>query len=154
MMRRSYSIAPLSNGEIGPAFAIVRAIYRGIDLDMWSEFARTLIRAPGPEERAIVGMRAEDGYLCGLFAYRVDADFEHHRTLVVDPIAVLDLIEPEPAMRSMINSIESTAERLGCRRVSIRVRAAHASLARYLPRLGFAPDAQILTKPTARPGGT
>jgi len=151
-MRQLYSVAPLSDDEVAPAFAIVLALYPGIDLDTWSAFARTLIHANATEARAIVGMRTGDGYLCGLFAYRVDTDFEYRSALVVDPIAVLDLIEPKPAMRAMIDAIESTAKRLGCGRTCIHVRGTHASLGSRLARLGYAPEAQILSKVFAMPG--
>src|SRR5579863_1582120 len=150
-MRRSYAVGPLSEHEIGPAFAMVQALYPGIRFDSWNAFARTLIDAPDREGRAIVGMRAEDGYLIGLFAYRIDADLEYGRALVVNPIAVLDLVNPQPAVRSMIEAIERTAETLGCGRTCIRVRSSHATLGRHLGNLGYAPEAQILVKPIAAP---
>lgn len=148
-MRRLYAVGPLLEHEIGPAFAMVQALYSGIPFDSWDAFARTLIGAADQEGRAIVGMRAEDGYLSGLFAHRVEASLEHGRVLVVDPIAVLDLVHPQPAMRSMISAIERAAEGLGCSQTCVYVRSTHASLGRHLINLGYAPEAQILVKPIA-----
>jgi hypothetical protein len=150
-MMRSYGITQLSADEIGPAYAMVRAIYPGIGLEAWRAFARPLVGVICPEGPAIVGMRTEDGYLCGLFAYRVEGDFLHERILVVDPIAVLDLIDAEPAIRSMIAAIENTAARLRCDATRIGVRGAHATLRKLLADAGYAPEVQVFTKPGAPP---
>jgi hypothetical protein len=145
-MRRSYSAAPLSADEIGPAFAMVQAIYPRTDLDTWSAFARLLIGSSASEERAIIGMRSENGYLCGLFAYRVEADFEYERALVVDAIAVLDLIDPGSAMRFMVSEIEGAGARLGCGATYLHVRGTHGALRHHLVGLGYVPEARILRK--------
>ena len=151
-MMRSYGITPLMAEEVGPAYAMVRALYPGIGLEAWRAFARPLVGVSRPEGPAIVGMRTEDGYLCGLFAYRLEGDFHHERILVVDPIAVLDLIDAEPAIRSMMAAIESTAARLHCGATRVGVRGAHAALGKLLADAGYAPEVTIFTKPGLRVG--
>jgi hypothetical protein len=145
-MARLLTASSLQSADIGPAFTLIQALYPQVTLDRWRSFATPLVRQLPGASRGLVGIRNESGYLCGLFAYRVEADLEHDRALVVDIVAALDIFDTRSAIQAIVESLRSMAERLSCNIARIRVTHTQQNLGSYLTSHDFAGDGLIMTR--------
>lgn len=146
-MARSFSMLPLSAGEIGPAFPLVNAAYPTVDLARWRRFVEPLVEASASSSAGASGMRNEAGYFCGLMAYRVDRDLQYGLLLVVTLFVALDLVDETAAVRALLDAIEAKARELDCVAVHIRLGGEQSSLAKNVKAAGFRAEAQLFSKP-------
>jgi len=149
-MTRFLGAANLSTAGIEPAFALIQALHPSLTLDSWRTFAMPLVDQHPLAPRGLIGIQNEAAYLCGLFAYRVEANLEYERAFVVDVIAALDVLDAKAVIRAMIEAVQSRAQRIGCRIIRIRVTRSQGWLARHLENNGLESDGQLMSLPVAR----
>jgi hypothetical protein len=148
-MRRSLDAANLSTADIEPAFALIQALHPSLTLDNWRGFAIPLVDRDLLAQSGLAGVRNEAGYLCGLFVYRVEPDLAHERSLVVDVIAALDVVDARLVIRAMTDAMQATARRFGCGIARIRVNHNQKGLGVYLRKSGLKVDGELLSMPMA-----
>jgi hypothetical protein len=150
-MIRSLAAANLRSADLEPAFALVQALYPTLSMASWQAFAAPLADQHPLALRGLIGIRNEAAYLCGLFAYRTESDLQQDRAFIVDVIAALDTLDAKAVLRAMVEAMQSTAQRLGCRIVRIRVTHGQDGLALYLGSYGLAHDGHFMSLPVAQP---
>lgn len=146
-MRRFLDATNLDAADIEPAFALIQALRPSLTLDDWRGFAVPLVDRKRLAQNGLVGVRNEAGYLCGLFVYRVEPDLTHERAFFVDVIAALDIVDATSVLRAMIDSVRSTAHRLGCGIARVRIDRNQTGLGAYLRRNGLEVEGELLSMP-------
>jgi hypothetical protein len=150
-MERSFAATNLGAAEIDSAYALIQALFPNLTLEAWRVYAHPLAEDGASPRCGIIGIRNETGYLGGLFVYRVEADLEHGRAFLVEPIAALDFLDAKAAMRAMMEAVRSRAHQFDCRIARIRVGREQPSLAAYLRGSGLQVEAQLLCGPVGEP---
>ncbi|ANC92345.1 hypothetical protein A6A40_10760 [Azospirillum humicireducens] len=128
---------PLDRRQIDQAYPLVCAIAPGLGVDQWRAFAAALLgtatkgssaEAPRlPAEAGIITVQNVQGYMHGLFSYKVEPHLRHGRVLSVDNFVVLDLFDLAGIAETLLRAMEVLARRLGCA-------AIHTTLSdRYIP---------------------
>lgn len=127
-MSERFSSEPLAEDRIAQAYPLVRMVAPGMTLHEWRK--RALVYVHATEARpagrkgtngkaagqAPCGMRAirnRDGYIHGLFSYRVEADSAPPRLLVEHFIA-FDLLARAELVATMLEVIDALARAHGC----------------------------------------
>ena len=126
-MQEHPHIEGLDAGQIDQAFPLMQTRYPGLTLSQWRCFARALMAprrpqrtAPGPDPSCgIVTARTPQGYLTGLFSYRVTVDLCHDRILEVATLVAAGLFDPLATVDLMLEEIERLAKSLGCAAIRI-----------------------------------
>lgn len=126
-MQEQLQIEPLAAGQLDQAFPLLQTRYPGLTLGQWRCYARSLMAPsrtgrglPAPAvPRGIVAARTEQGYLTGLFSYRVSLDLCHDRILEVATFVAAGLFDPLHTIDGMVREIERLAGALGCAAVRI-----------------------------------
>jgi hypothetical protein len=148
-MRRSLDATDLNSADIEPAFALIQAVDPSLTLDNWRSFAIPLVDRESTARSGLVGVRNEAGYLCGLFAYRVESDLAHEQAFIVDVIAALDVVDAKFVLRAIMDAVRATAQRFGCGIARIRVNRNQMALGLYLRNNGLEVDGELLSMPMA-----
>ena len=110
-MSDRYLAKLLVDRQVDQAFPVVQAIQPGVSIDAWRAFAGRLIAEP---DRCGVMTVQADGYIYGLFTYRVEPSLRYVDVLMVDNFAVLDLFAPAAAATALVKAMDELAVRLGC----------------------------------------
>jgi hypothetical protein len=134
-------IQALDIAQVDQAFPLLRTRYPGLSLAQWRGFARSLMgsrrqqRATPPLDptSGIVTARTPQGYLTGLFSYRVAVDLCHDRILEVATLVAAGLFDPVATVDLVLVEIERLATVLGCAAVRIE-RPQPAALAELVGR--------------------
>lgn len=115
---------PLGRRQIDQAYPLVCAIAPGLRVDQWRAFAAALLgTAPKgsgaessgpPAEAGIITVQNAQGYMHGLFSYRVELHLRHGRVLSVDNFVVLDLFDLAGIAETLLRAMDLLARRLGC----------------------------------------
>ncbi len=119
-MRRSFVVRALGDSELAKAFPLVHSRLPAVSLEGWIEYTRrfgTRGRQPG----GIMSALDEQGYIYGLFCYRIDTDLEHGRTLVIEHPTALDIVDREGAVGALVGAIEPLAERHRCAHIDVHL---------------------------------
>jgi hypothetical protein len=112
-MERVVTAAPLAKDQIGQAYPLIRALMPELDLAGWTRLAKKVAAGGAPQERGILAVRNESGYLCGLCFYSV----EHADTgakLIAEHFVAFDVTERTPIAGALIAAIDELARSLGC----------------------------------------
>lgn len=109
------SAIPLGPEGIDQAYPIVHAQYPELALANWRKYARRLINTDGPISGVMTAQHG--GYIRGLFCHWPECSLQHGELLVVDNFTVLDLFYPKGAVCTLIEAMESIAERFDCRAI-------------------------------------
>lgn len=113
-MGGSFELAPLPASRILQAYPLVREAAPEVTLDQWRQYARALIRPRPRQGGGIVALRCENGYIRGLFSYRIEPDLVAGRTLVVDCLVASSLFSPSEVVDALLAEVERIARRHRC----------------------------------------
>ncbi len=115
IMPDRFTIKPLLPEQVAQAFPVVHTARPNLTLDRWVDYAGEL--AAGKTQavaNGIMTLQNDQGYIHGLFTYRVDQDLEHGRTLLAENVVVLGLTEQAAATVALIEAVEDLARRHDC----------------------------------------
>jgi hypothetical protein len=137
----------LASGEAATVFPLMREAVPGLELKTWLRFAR---RVNGSRRAAqcgiIVVQRRARPMPCGLFVYHREDDLTHGPTLVAEHIVALDLLDPAPVMRALIEELDRLAKELGCSAIRAMVLGQESLVATGLREAGHRPEGATLWK--------
>jgi hypothetical protein len=137
----------LAPGEVGTVFPLMREAVPGLALKTWRQFAR---RFNAPRRAAhcgiIVVRRQPRPMPCGLFVYRREDDLAHGPTLVAEHIVALDLLDPAPVMRALIEELDRLAKGMGCSAIRAMVLGQESLVATGLREAGHHPEGATVWK--------
>ena len=127
----------LAPGEAATVFPLMREAVPGLELKTWLKFAR---RINTPRRVAQCGImvvqRPARPMPCGLFVYRREEDLTNGPTLVAEHLVALDLLDPAPVMRALIDELERLAHELGCAAIRAMVLGQESLVATGLREAG------------------
>ena len=137
----------LAPGEAATVFPLMREAVPGLDLKTWLRFAR---RINTPRRAAQCGImvvrRPARPMPCGLFVWRREDDLAHGPTLVAEHIVALDLLDPAPVMRALIEELDRLAKEFGCSAIRAMVLGQESLVASGLRAAGHRPEGATLWK--------
>ncbi len=123
-MRVVYKTGELTGDRVAQAFPVVREIAADLTLEAWSAFARATVEGGADSEWPSGVIVADlDGYIRGLFTYRVTPDLRHGRTLVVSNFAVLHMVARKTLADALLDAVGELARRHRCAAVHAAVPA-------------------------------
>lgn len=118
-MGRPLSVRTLNVKQIGQAFPLVRAIVPELTLENWLSYAQAITNPDGSERGGVVAAQDEHGYIFGLFCYKLQHDICHGRTLMVENMVALDMVDRHGAMEALMGALERIARQKRCQYVHI-----------------------------------
>lgn len=113
----------LGRDQIDQAYPIVQSACPGVGVDDWRRFASAMT---GDGPRGIMTVQHQ-GYIHGLYAHRVDADVQHDRVLVINPLIIMAMVHRARILDAMARTIEAQAAEFGCNAVQTVVRGGEDS---------------------------
>jgi hypothetical protein len=145
-MMRSFASFALTRDDIGAVYPLVHAVAPDIDLVAWQSFARRLADAEAPVPSGVIGLRNAGGYVCGLFAFRIDRDLRHGGVLAIDLFIALDIVNEDEAIQALLDAAEAKARELNCTRTHIRIDVVQKSIADRISGAGHRREAALFGK--------
>lgn len=126
--------------QAGTVFPLLREAIPGLTLRAWLRYARPLARLRRRNRNGgiMVLRRLAQAMPCGLFIYQRVQDLAHGAVLVAEHLIAVDLLDPEPVMRALVEELEALAQRLGCSGIRTMVIGPDAPLATRLRLAGHA----------------
>jgi hypothetical protein len=133
--------------QAATVFPLVREAVPGLDLRTWLRFAKK-VTDPRRASRTgiIVVQRRARPMPCGLFVYHRDHDLAHGPILVVEHFVAMDMLDPGPVMRALIDGLDTLAGRLGCAAIRAMVLGQTSLVAAGLREAGHRPEGATLWK--------
>lgn len=120
-MGRRYEVRPLPLSRLPQVYPLVHAIAPRLGLGEWLAHGRTLCAAGREREAGLIAAQGADGYIYGLFSYRILPDIQHGRTFRVENFVALDLVDGAGAAEALIAAIDSLARKMDCVAVHVMV---------------------------------
>lgn len=153
MMGRIFVIGPLPASRFRQAFSLIRLTAPHLALESWLRYAEALCRPDGGGSGGMVSAEDEDGYIYGMFCYRVAPDPQLSRTLVVEHFIALGLFDRSATTRALIDAVEHIARDRQCVQVQLALPGARIELGKIddslhssLGRAGYEVDGLRLCK--------
>ena len=114
-----FRLSPLRGDRLLQAYPLVCAAGADISSDEWRAFVNSMLgtKARAAERRDIVGICASNGYLRGLFTYRVRPDLHHGRILDVEYFVVESVYSPRDIVVALMAGVEDEARKHGCKAI-------------------------------------
>lgn len=111
-----YRLSPLRGDRILQAYPLVCAAGVDISIEDWRAFVKAMLGARNRETDCcdIIGMCSLNGYLRGLFTYRVKPDLHHGRILEVEYFVVESVYSPRDIAAALMAGVEDEARGHGC----------------------------------------
>lgn len=156
-MGRPLSVRTLTAKQIAQAFPLVRAIVPDLTLENWLDYAKAIAKADGMERGGVVAAQDERGYIFGLFCYKIQYDICHGRTLAIENMVALDMVDRSGAMEALMGALDRIARQKGCQYVHIALpykTIGHRSFLRPLREAGHEIDNIRLCKPVHKTAST
>jgi hypothetical protein len=143
----AFTCQDLLPDQAATVFPLMREAVPGLDLKTWLRFAKQVTnpRRAAPAGIIVVRRRARS-MPCGLFVYHRDRDLAHGPILVVEHFVAVDLLDPEPVMRALIDGLDALAGRLGCTAIRAMVLGQTSLVAAGLRAAGHRPEGATLWK--------
>ena len=139
--------------RVDEAYPLARAAVPGLTLECWRRFGRDSTAATGQAAHPeILLVENERGYIQGLCTYYLLHDLLHGIVMVVDHLAMIDLIDGAVVAEALLAALDAVARRAGCGRIHLNVPeqvagAARPPLYELLRANGHGLDAWRMSKP-------
>jgi hypothetical protein len=114
---RKLTVTPLGRDKIAQAYPLVRHSDPELSLERWDAFASELLEGAGERPQGIMTVISEQGYILGLFSYRVETDLRHMRVLTAENFHAMDLLDPQIVASTLAKCLDSLAMTHGCRAI-------------------------------------
>ena len=136
-----YIVKHLSARKVAQAYPLVQSASGDLALEKWRSYAGTRT-APGgviPDGGGgVISVESDQGYIHGLFDYRIDVDLHCGRTLVCENVVALDLLNAKPVLAALFDAMDSLAKEHRCQAVHVSVPQADTALVQSLRDVGHA----------------
>lgn len=137
----------LAPGEAATVFPLMREAVPGLLLKTWLQFTRRVNTPRRAAQCGIIVVRRRARPLpCGLFVYHREDDLTHGPTLVAEHIVALDLLDPAPVMRALIEELDRRAQELGCSAIRAMVLGQESLIATGLREAGHRRESATVWK--------
>lgn len=124
---------PLPKDRIVQAFPLMRELHPRLSLDEWTHAAADLV---GKSKTRGVVTAMRNGYMRGLFSYRLTPGDSGEMVLVIEDLVAMDVLAGSTLAQRFAEEIGALAGRLGAARVRIDSRC-NESLAHAFESAGF-----------------
>ena len=148
-MEQRFNLAPLRGDRILQAYPLIRELASEISLEDWRAYVKAMLaaKAKGGEARDVIGICSPNGYLRGLFTYRVAPDLRHGQTLEVEYFVVESVFSPREIAATLIAGVEQVARREDCKAIHADLPSAANWLVKMLHDRGYVAGTWQLCKP-------
>jgi hypothetical protein len=113
-MGRNFTVRSLAANELSQAFPLVQAVAPEVTLDGWLQYADAVFAKGQSELGGIMSAYGQDGYIYGLFSFKIEHDLRYGRVLAVSNLVVLDLVDRHGARQALIGAIDRLAQQHVC----------------------------------------
>jgi GNAT superfamily N-acetyltransferase len=114
-MKAAYSIGPLAPDRIEQVYPLAREIAEDLTPEDWCDYARTVIGTPAESGRPRGIVVAElDGYVRGMFTYRVEPDLGPRRILELRNFAAVQVVRRKPLADALMDAADELARMHDC----------------------------------------
>lgn len=120
-----YTVKHLSLDDVARAYPLLQSVDSDLSFERWKKYAAGRLTPGASASRAhtgIVAVENSQGYLQGLFGYRVDTDLKWGLTLQCENLVALSLVKPGPVFAVLMEAMESLARKRGCKALQVTVR--------------------------------
>ena len=118
-MSRHYHVRPLAESEFARAYPLIRAVAPELSLNAWLGFARVFTVSETTPEGGIISAQDDGAYIYGLCCYMVLPHLCNRRSLIVEPIVALHVVDPLGPIEALLEALEPIARRLGCESIQL-----------------------------------
>ncbi len=137
-MQDHYTVRHLSLDEVERAYPLVQSAAGGLSLENWETYAAGRLASGVVAPRAhsgIVAVENAEGYLQGLFGYRVDTDLRCGLTLQCENLIALAMIKSDPVIAALVEAMESLARMRGCQALHVTIQQPGAGTTGHGPKV-------------------
>ena len=113
-MPRRFVVKRLTSDRAAQAFPLIQSDFGDLTLEQWLTYVSHLLDSKSIGERGIACVESEQGYIHGLFVFRVLEDLRHGKTLVCEYLVAQDLVESELVISKLVDSMERLAAESDC----------------------------------------
>jgi len=136
-------------------YPLVREAMPSLGLKAWLSFAKQLTNPRRSAQEGIMVVQRQPRPLpCGLFLYHREQDLVHGPILVAEHFVAVDVLDPEPVLRALLNALDSLAARLECTAIRTMVLGQSSFVESGLHAAGHRPQGTTLWKPLEHAGRT
>lgn len=127
------SISTMSAADADSAFGLARLAFPDLTPTRWRQLVK---RWTGAGRAAAGALLARDGAgrIVGFAPYEVRTDLCPGRTLWVERVVAVSLIDAGPALRALAAGLSDMARRVGCQRLKVETAPADRALRQVLSR--------------------
>ncbi len=118
-MRHRHSIIRLASDRAPQAYPLVNTLRPGLTLDRWLAYVDAM--SGGGTDAGILAAVDTQGYLHGLFAYRIEPDLADGRVLAIENFIAADVCGRDDAGRDLIEVINRLADDKHCGAIRVSV---------------------------------
>lgn len=133
MSAAAITVSTFSPGDADAAFGLARLAFPDLTAAQWRRLVRRWTASDRPAAGAIVA-RDGAGRIVGFAPYGVRDDLLRERTLWVDRVVAVSLIDSAPALRAMAKALSDKARALGCARLKVETAPSDRALRQALSR--------------------
>lgn len=126
-MRQRHSIIRLDRARAPQAFPLVNSLNADLTLEAWLDYVEAM-NSGGDAETGIMAAVDDQGYLHGLFAYRVEPDLTDGRVLDIENFVAADVAGRDDAGRDLVEVINKLAEDKQCGAISVSLSQKRAAI--------------------------
>ncbi|HXQ68723.1 MAG TPA: hypothetical protein VN980_19315 [Alphaproteobacteria bacterium] len=126
-MGRIFAVRALRESELPQAFPLVHALIPRLRLEAWLRYAQTLGELDGARA-GVMSAFDEQGYICGLFCYRMETGLEHGPKLLIEHACALDIVDRQGAIDALLGAIDDLARALFCAQIDVHLDQAQVVL--------------------------
>jgi hypothetical protein len=133
MSAAAMTVSTFSPADADAAFGLARLGFPDLTHARWRRLVRRWTASERPTAGAIVA-RDGAGRVVGFAPYGIRDDLSRGRTLWVDGVVAVSLIDSAPALRAMATALSDKARDLGCTRLKVETARADRVLRQALSR--------------------
>ena len=143
-----FRLSPLRGDGILQAYPLVCAAAGNISIDDWRVFVDSMLSGKSRNSCRcdIVGACSSNGYLRGLFTYRVTPDLHYGRTLDVEYFVVESIYSPRVIFAALMRGADDEARRHGCRAIHAQMPPGSGWLSKMFMDHDYTSDANLWCK--------
>ncbi len=119
-MRHRHSIIRLAGDRAAQAYPLVNNMRPGLSLQLWLDYVDAMNAGAG-SDAGILAAADTQGYLHGLFAYRIVPDLADGRVLNIENFVAADVCGRDDAGRDLIEVIHRLADDKACGAICVSV---------------------------------
>ena len=145
-----FRLSPLRGDRILQAYPLVCAAGVDISIEDWRAFVKAMLGARNRETDCcdIIGMCSSNGYLRGLFTYRVKPDLHHGRTLDVEYFVLESVYSPREIIAALMAGVEDEARKHGCNAIHAKTPSGKNWLSEMLEARDYISNSRVWCKRT------